>query len=307
MPETIKTTGSTGVDREFDTLNKQIRDILARLSALEGAQIANPKIPAYVPPTSYITVSDDTTEVYAAGLIFDSSDGVTVSQFADRAKIDISAGALADAPPPSVGTTNTLGTSDQASREDHTHQGVHSLSKSGSAGLVGDVTLTGSGAVSLTQAGNNIEISASAGGGGGNVQTAILSQTPITARPIIRFLEGANVSLSLTDDAASNEAELTIGASANVAQLLLWHRVISSSTELVQTDTWVIHDSFSSPFIDVITLPPSSPSGKIFIITNSRGWVDVVHRFETLATVYAGNTIWFACLGHTYLQIGAYP
>ncbi len=48
---------------------------------------------------------------------------------------------------------------------DHAHRGVHSLYKSGSTPLFGDVTLTGSGYVTLTQSGNNIDIYSSGGGG----------------------------------------------------------------------------------------------------------------------------------------------
>lgn len=56
-------------------------------------------------------------------------------------------------------------------------RGVTSLSKSGSAHLTGDVTLTGSGAVTLTQSGQNIDIGATAG----SVFTYALSLSAPTA------------------------------------------------------------------------------------------------------------------------------
>lgn len=68
----------------------------------------------------------------------------------------------------SVGSANAAGVAATVSRSDHVHQGVHSVSKSGSSQLFGDVTLTAGLNVTLNQVGNDIEISASGGGGGGS-------------------------------------------------------------------------------------------------------------------------------------------
>lgn len=69
----------------------------------------------------------------------------------------------------SVGTANSAGASSSNSRADHIHKGVSSLAKAGSAALVGDVTLTGGSNVTLTQAGNDISIASTGGGGGSAV------------------------------------------------------------------------------------------------------------------------------------------
>jgi hypothetical protein len=59
----------------------------------------------------------------------------------------------------SVGATNAAGTQNgTVANADHAHRGVHSVAKSGSSALYGDVTLTGTGAATLTQSGQNIEI-----------------------------------------------------------------------------------------------------------------------------------------------------
>jgi hypothetical protein len=63
-----------------------------------------------------------------------------------------------------VTTTSTAGVATTAARADHTHQGIRSIYKSGSAPLFGDVTLTQGSNISLTQNGNEIEISSSGGG-----------------------------------------------------------------------------------------------------------------------------------------------
>lgn len=60
------------------------------------------------------------------------------------------------------------------------------IRKSGSTPLAGDVTFTGSGSVTITQSGNNIDISATSGGGGGNfgqaqVDFGVVSQNDFNA------------------------------------------------------------------------------------------------------------------------------
>ena len=62
-----------------------------------------------------------------------------------------------------VGSSSSAGTANASvANEDHTHEGVHSVSKSGSSQLLGDITLTGSGGTTLTQASQNIDISSPA-------------------------------------------------------------------------------------------------------------------------------------------------
>ncbi len=62
-----------------------------------------------------------------------------------------------------VGSSSSAGTANASvANENHTHAGVHSVAKSGSTGLLGDVTLTGAGGTTLTQASQNIEVSSPA-------------------------------------------------------------------------------------------------------------------------------------------------
>jgi hypothetical protein len=61
----------------------------------------------------------------------------------------------------SVVAANAGGISAEVSRGDHSHQGVHSMAKSGSAALYGDVTLSQGSGVTLTQAGQDIQIASS--------------------------------------------------------------------------------------------------------------------------------------------------
>jgi len=72
----------------------------------------------------------------------------------------------------SVGSANAAGTQNSTvANADHVHQGVRSVAKSGSSALYGDVTFTGTGAVTLTQAGQNIEINVPVISGGATTIT----------------------------------------------------------------------------------------------------------------------------------------
>lgn len=62
-----------------------------------------------------------------------------------------------------VGSSSSAGTANASvANENHTHAGVHSVAKSGDTPLLGDVTLTGSNGTTLTQVGQNIDISSPA-------------------------------------------------------------------------------------------------------------------------------------------------
>ena len=74
--------------------------------------------------------------------------------------------------PSSVGAANAEGSDTEFVRKDHVHQGVHSISKAGSAQLFGDVTLSQGANVTLTQVGQDIAIAASGGGDGGGAAGA---------------------------------------------------------------------------------------------------------------------------------------
>jgi len=74
--------------------------------------------------------------------------------------------------PSSVGAANAEGADTEFVRKDHVHQGVHSISKAGSAQLFGDVTLSQGANVTLTQVGQDIAIASTGGGDGGGAAGA---------------------------------------------------------------------------------------------------------------------------------------
>jgi hypothetical protein len=99
-----------------------------------------------------------------------------------------------------VGTTGSVGTANATvANADHVHAGVHSISKSGSTALLGDVTITGSNAVAITQVGQNIDISSQGSIGyqetpagirnGINTTFGPLTYTPSSAASVLVFLD----------------------------------------------------------------------------------------------------------------------
>jgi hypothetical protein len=77
--------------------------------------------------------------------------------------VTVTSPALASTTPADVAGTAAIGVGTTSARADHVHEGVHSVSKSGDPEIVGDVTFTAAGSVTLTQVGQNIQISASSG------------------------------------------------------------------------------------------------------------------------------------------------
>lgn len=71
--------------------------------------------------------------------------------------------ALSDDDPADIAATADEGTGEEASRDDHVHQGIASLRKAGDTVLHGAVTLTGGTNVTLTQSGQDVSIAAAAG------------------------------------------------------------------------------------------------------------------------------------------------
>lgn len=65
------------------------------------------------------------------------------------------------ATPSSIGSANAEGVGTAFTRQDHIHQGVHSLAESGQAALYGDITLSEGNSITLTEVGQNIEIALS--------------------------------------------------------------------------------------------------------------------------------------------------
>jgi len=86
---------------------------------------------------------------------------VTVTNLTNDIKIGVTL-PLASATPAAVGTA-AVGVSTYVARADHAHEGIHSVKKTGSPQLFGDVTFTEGSNVSIAQVGNDLTISASGG------------------------------------------------------------------------------------------------------------------------------------------------
>lgn len=95
---------------------------------------------------------------------FTPGTGITINQVGQDIEIVSSAGALSNNTPQAVGSVPSAGVGTEASRDDHVHEGLHSIAKSGSAQLFGDVTFSAGLNVTLTQSGNDILISAAGSG-----------------------------------------------------------------------------------------------------------------------------------------------
>lgn len=88
------------------------------------------------------------------------SGGSSLTQAAQN--IDFYSVPLTSSAAQSVGASNTVGVGTSSARDDHAHQGVHSVAKNGSSQLYGDVTLSATGGASLSQVGQDIAINAPA-------------------------------------------------------------------------------------------------------------------------------------------------
>lgn len=74
-------------------------------------------------------------------------------------------GAASSAVAQDVASSGSAGTSVDSARADHVHRGVSSLARAGDSKIYGDTTLAAGTGVALTQAGNQITITATAGSG----------------------------------------------------------------------------------------------------------------------------------------------
>lgn len=95
---------------------------------------------------------------------FTPGTGITINQVGQDIEIVSLAGALSNNTPQAVGSVPSAGVGTETSRDDHVHEGLHSIAKSGSAQLFGDVTFSAGLNVTLTQSGNDILISAAGSG-----------------------------------------------------------------------------------------------------------------------------------------------
>lgn len=92
-----------------------------------------------------------------------------------------------------VANASAGGIGTDVARGDHEHEGVHSVAKNGSAGLLGDVTLSEGANVTLTQVGNDIAIAAA----GGAVGIAVSDEgAPVDPAAVSMDFAGAGVTAS---------------------------------------------------------------------------------------------------------------
>ena len=126
---------------------------------------------------AFKTVTADTgsavAEIVDDSLAIVGGDGITTtaSDVADADQVSIAAD-FASTSTDVSGSASASGSAVVSAREDHTHRGVLSVAKSGDVALYGDVTLSEGAGISLTEAGQNIEIAVgSAGYAYGSVAT----------------------------------------------------------------------------------------------------------------------------------------
>lgn len=110
----------------------------------------------------FVLVSSSTIQQVTCAL------SITRNTTGTSAGLGVSLGALA---PNDVGSADSAGIALSSSHSDHVHKGLHSVAKSGSAQIFGDATLTAGTNITLTQAGQDISIAVSGGGGGVSLGT----------------------------------------------------------------------------------------------------------------------------------------
>ena len=204
------------------------------------------------------SVQSDANPALYGDVTLASGTGITLSQVGQTITVDstVTPGAsLGSATPQDVGSTASVGVSTFASHEDHVHKGVHSVAKSGSAALYGDVTLSAGTNVTLTQTGQDIQIAASSGSGsvtnwaldtgftvngGGTVSSvSIWTRTvgdslEIRGKFVLGTVAASTASLQLPSGTTINTAKMT---SATNAQCVGYWNFIGSITNNLNTGT----------------------------------------------------------------------
>lgn len=145
----------------------------------------------------YQQLFDETDRPVYSELLVRSSDQVA-GDIPDATTLVKGKVLLATATPQPVSATAAVGTGPRVAMEDHAHVGVHSVSKSGSAQLVGDVTFTGTGGVLLTQVGNNIDFATNPTGFVKNRRTFTLADNQPTPQLIQAYDKALVKSIMIT-------------------------------------------------------------------------------------------------------------
>lgn len=118
---------------------------------------------------------------------------------------------LSSAAAQDVGASGSVGTANATvANADHTHRGVHSICKQGSSALYGDVTLTASNAVSLTQVGNNINIDSLGSIGFQEVPAGTVNGINATFGPLLYVPSSANSIIVFIDSIAIEKSSWSL-------------------------------------------------------------------------------------------------
>ena len=89
-----------------------------------------------------------------------------------------------------IGSTPSAGISEEASAGDHVHEGLHSIAAAGEPQILGDAEIVAGTNVTLVQAGNQIEISAS-----GGVESVGIAGDPTVLTGAVDIIAGSNIGL----------------------------------------------------------------------------------------------------------------
>jgi hypothetical protein len=147
--------------------------------------------------------------------------GITLNQVGQDIEIVNAGPALSNNTPQDVGATASAGVGTVASRDDHVHEGLHSIAKSGDPQILGDATLSASGAITLTQLVNDIQISAPATDTATTPQDVGSSGSPgvsTSPAPADHVHEGLHSIAKNGDPALFGDVTLSAGANITLTQ-----------------------------------------------------------------------------------------
>lgn len=143
----------TSYDRRFTQGIFDYVDGVRRLSKAQPLKLNSPS--GYIGNLPQTQVSYDAAEVSSSAgssTLLDNMNHI-------RQSISVLSGA-SFGDPLDVGSANVLGSGGSVPHSNHVHRGVHSFAKSGSAALYGDATISAGANVTLTQAGQDVQIAA---------------------------------------------------------------------------------------------------------------------------------------------------
>lgn len=124
---------------------------------------------------------------------------------------------LATATPSEVGSTGAAGTANgTVANANHTHKGVHSVSKLSSTQLFGDVTIEAGTNITVTQTGNNLKIDSSGAVGYQEVPAGVRNGINTTFGPLTYTPSDGNSILVFIDDVLVEQPDWSLVGSSIV-------------------------------------------------------------------------------------------